>query len=530
MEERKKIVSIFNDVLSPVTPGPSAGCTGGPYRIGRACRSILGEEVKKFTVEVPKGSSYEAFLRGMRSDLAFLNGIMGRSLEKDDPDFTRAFQKAEELGMEVAFLTREFERTDEFARLTLVGGETGTVLTADTLSVGAGMFRILALDGCAVDIQGYDYDTLLFLGPGATVSDERIRGLCEGINQVAFSQGQGTRLIDVKSYLPQGEETMAALRAIPGVIRVAALAPEHAVILREGVRPAFSTPQEMLDYQERTGKNLWELAVEYERSVSGWSQEQVEARCAYLWSVIEASAENGLREGVDMNGFVPCLAKQLKEGFESEAAIPLGAAGSAANFSHSIMESSNASGVILSLPTGGSSGVVPGAIYGACKSMGKDRKEMERALLVSGLLGVFMNETDYNGTWGCQAEIGCAAGMAAGAMVYLLGGSAKQACDSAALAIECLLGLVCDTVAGLVIYPCFIRNMVCPAISMICANAAFHGMEAVVPLEETVSQMMRLGREFNKNCKDMGACASCTGRRIQEEQNLRDKKLRGLEQ
>ena len=39
----ERMPSIFNDVLSPVTPGPSSSNTCGPYRIARLARALLGD-------------------------------------------------------------------------------------------------------------------------------------------------------------------------------------------------------------------------------------------------------------------------------------------------------------------------------------------------------------------------------------------------------------------------------------------------------------------------------------------------------
>ena len=55
---------------------------------------------------------------------------------------------------------------------------------------------------------------------------------------------------------------------------------------------------------------------------------------------------------------------------------------------------------------------------------------------------------------GCQAEIGAASAMAAGALVFLQGGDEEQISHGAAMALKNLLGLVCDPVAGLVEVPC----------------------------------------------------------------------------
>ena len=59
---------------------------------------------------------------------------------------------------------------------------------------------------------------------------------------------------------------------------------------------------------------------------------------------------------------------------------------------------------------------------------------------------------------GCQAEIGSAVAMAAGALTELRGGTPEQAVHAVGLALANSLGLVCDPVGGLVEVPCIVRN------------------------------------------------------------------------
>lgn len=172
-------------------------------------------------------------------------------------------------------------------------------------------------------------------------------------------------------------------------------------------------------------------------------------------------------------------------------------AGIGAPYALRIMEDSNASGTIVCIPTGGSAGIVPGAIYGAAKTLGKGRDETVKALLVAGLMGVFMYRTRYNGNIGCQAEIGCATGMAAG-------------------------GLVCDAVCATVQVPCFIRNMSGTAIAMMCANVAMAGLDALMPIEEIAETMTVLGeRMVEHNCNYHGCCDTPTAKKLEEEQEKR---------
>ena len=136
-----------------------------------------------------------------------------------------------------------------------------------------------------------------------------------------------------------------------------------------------------------------------------------------------------------------------------------------------------------------------------------------------------MAETDYFGAYGCQAEIGCGVGMAAGALVGILGGSAKTACDAASMGIQSLLGLVCDSVCGASQVPCFIRNMTGTATALVCANAAMAGLDALIPLDEMVDTLMRVGTALRSaRLNTMGANASPTGLRLEKEEIARQKK------
>lgn len=70
----KKYTSLFNDVLTPVTPGPSSSATCGPSRLSWVCRKAFGMLPQKMIVEMPARSNYPYFYMSMKSDLAFING------------------------------------------------------------------------------------------------------------------------------------------------------------------------------------------------------------------------------------------------------------------------------------------------------------------------------------------------------------------------------------------------------------------------------------------------------------------------
>ncbi len=522
--------SIFNDALAPVTPGPSSGCTGAPAKIVHIGCSLLGKQPVKMRVEIESNSGYVKNLYSMRSDLSFISGVLGR--DSTHPRFVNSYEDAKAAGIEVEFVTTEevLPYQQEVCRLYLYAAD-GEAVSLYSDSIGGGLFLISDINRCPVHMDGTCYEAVLFCEQMEEREKaglvEKVKELYSGYNEVSYAQIEGLGILEIKSGDEFSPELIKKYEELENVKYVRTAAPEHPVARSRYRKPPFATSAEMLRYAKQTGYPLWKLAVEYEKALSGWTEERVMVYAEYLLGVTEASARRGLDEKGDMHGYVPNRAKQVNRAFLSGELIPLGAADAGAPYALGIMEDSNASGTIVCIPTGGSSGIVPGAIYGAAAALKKDRDEMVKALLVSGLMGVFMYETRYNGNIGCQAEVGCATGMAAGALVYLMGGNAKMACDAASMGLQCLTGLVCDAVCATVQVPCFIRNMSGTAIAMVCANAALAGLDALIPIEEIAKAMTVLGeRMVENNCNYHGACDTPTAKELEAQQERRNEGLR----
>lgn len=52
------------------------------------------------------------------------------------------------------------------------------------------------------------------------------------------------------------------------------------------------------------------------------------------------------------------------------------------------------------------------------------------------------------------------------------------------MSLQCLLGLICDPVAGLVQVPCLARNMAGVSIAATAAECVCSGFDVVIPLDE----------------------------------------------
>lgn len=161
---------------------------------------------------------------------------------------------------------------------------------------------------------------------------------------------------------------------------------------------------------------------------------------------------------------------------------------------------------IVAAPTAGSCGVIPAVLISIQEEKNLTEDDMTKALFVAAGIGdVIANRAFLAGAaGGCQAEIGSASSMAAGAIVFLMGGNSKMMKEAAALAMKNLLGLACDPVAGLVEVPCVKRNVLGAVNAMTSADLAMAGIESRIPVDEVFDAMRNIGRNMPENVKETG--------------------------
>ena len=161
---------------------------------------------------------------------------------------------------------------------------------------------------------------------------------------------------------------------------------------------------------------------------------------------------------------------------------------------------------IVAAPTAGSCGVVPAVLLSIQEKKEYSDEQMTKALYVAGGIGgVIASRASLSGAeGGCQAEIGSASAMAAGALTYLLGGDAQCMIQAAALALKGLLGLACDPVAGLVEVPCVKRNVIGAVNAITSADMALAGICSKIPPDEVIDAMRSIGRSMSTDIRETG--------------------------
>jgi len=199
---------------------------------------------------------------------------------------------------------------------------------------------------------------------------------------------------------------------------------------------------------------LWEYVEEVE-GVEIWDYLQ------QVWKVMKASVKKGLNE----EGVLPGALKLPRKASSYYT--------KARNFSGrmerrsmifayalAVSEQNASGGTIVTAPTCGASGVLPGVLKFIEEYYETTDKKILRALATAGLIGnlVKYNASISGAEVGCQGEVGTACAMASAAATQLFGGTIYQIEYSAEMGLEHHLGLTCDPIAGLVQIPCIERN------------------------------------------------------------------------
>ena len=176
---------------------------------------------------------------------------------------------------------------------------------------------------------------------------------------------------------------------------------------------------------------------------------------------------------------------------------------------------------IVAAPTAGACGVLPAVLLPLQARDGLDDRRMVEALYVAAGFGqVIATRASISGAeGGCQAEVGSASGMAAAALVHVMGGTPGQMAHACAMALSNTLGLVCDPVAGLVEVPCVNRNVMGAVNALSCAEMALSGVESAIPCDEVIDAMRAVGDALPASLRETGSgglAATPTGRRLAE--------------
>lgn len=270
-------------------------------------------------------------------------------------------------------------------------------------------------------------------------------------------------------------------------------------------------------YCEDRALSLPQSVIEYEVDQKNGNDAKIKIGLQQAYQVMKDAVQTGLeQEMTSRSGMIDNGAKKvaryplavLSPEFQKLISRALAA-----------KEVNSCMGRVVAAPTAGASGILPGTLVTLQEIHGLSDAEIVEGLLVSaGIALIIEQKASLAGAvGGCQAETGSAAAMASGAIVYCLGGSTDQVFTAVAITIQCMLGLVCDPVAGLVEVPCVVRNASAAAIAFSSAQIALASVSAVIPVDECIEAMGEIGASMESRYKETamgGLAATLTGQEI----------------
>lgn len=275
----------------------------------------------------------------------------------------------------------------------------------------------------------------------------------------------------------------------------------------------FKNAKELLALCRQEGCPISEIMRRREIILGETTADTVNRRMTRALEIMRRSATIPLESPVrSMGGLIGGEAKKLTAHAAKKKDICGPVLQKAITYAMAVLEVNASMGLIVAAPTAGSSGVVPGLLLALQDEYRISDQRLLDGLFNAGAVGylAMRNATVAGAVGGCQAEVGVAAAMAASAAVELMGGTPEQCLNAASTVLMNMLGLVCDPVGGLVEYPCQNRNAAGVANALIAAEIALSGIEQLIPFDEMLSAMYRVGRYLPAELREtaLGGCAA----------------------
>lgn len=310
----------------------------------------------------------------------------------------------------------------------------------------------------------------------------------------------------------------------------------------------FGSIKEILDKCESDGREFWRVILEDDMADRNVDENESAGKMRELWDAMYQAAKGYDGSIKSASGLSGGDGKKMEEYIKTHECLCGEFMGKVITEAIKMGESNACMKRIVAAPTAGACGVMPAILvpyyermilqninvednaknnittdYGDNKSNNittdnaeqkdkdtKAKKEADekiiKALYVAAGIGeVIARRASISGArGGCQAEIGSASAMAAGALTYLQGGNEQQIADSVAMALKNLLGLVCDPVAGLVEVPCVKRNVVGAVNAVSSSQMASAGIKSRIPVDEVIDAMAYVGDKMDESLKETG--------------------------
>ena len=284
---------------------------------------------------------------------------------------------------------------------------------------------------------------------------------------------------------------------------------------------ALDSMKEIFERSARENIPFWEIVLQYDMEERQVNRQASMAKMLLTWQAIQDAADSYTGTQRSVSGLVGGDGLKMRLYARRGESIGGEFMDEVIVQAISMAESNACMRRIVASPTAGSCGVVPAVLLPLCEREHYTQHQLLEALYVaSGIGAVIAYRASISGAaGGCQAEIGTASAMAAGALVSLRGGTNEQIGHAVAMALKNLMGLVCDPVAGLVEVPCVKRNVIGAVNAISAADMALAGIESRIPVDEVIDAMGEVGRRMPVEFRETalgGLAATPTGKAVKE--------------
>ena len=284
---------------------------------------------------------------------------------------------------------------------------------------------------------------------------------------------------------------------------------------------ALDSMQEIFDKAEQGQKPFWRVILDTDMEEREVTEEGSMERMRFRWKAMLESVEKYQGDRRSVSGLVGGDGKRMREYAASHEMLSGSYIQEVIATALSVGESNACMCKIVAAPTAGACGVLPAVLVPLYHTGAFDEEEILKALYVASGIGavIAFRACIAGAAGGCQAEIGSASAMAAGALAALKGGDNVQIGNAVAMALKNLMGLVCDPVAGLVEVPCVKRNVVGAVNAITCADMAMAGVESKIPVDQVIDCMGDVGRRMPVEFRETalgGLAVTPFGRSIKE--------------
>ena len=289
---------------------------------------------------------------------------------------------------------------------------------------------------------------------------------------------------------------------------------------------ALESMQEIFDKIEKTNKPFWRVVLDTDMEEREVTEAASMERMRFTWQAMLESVESYQGERRSVSGLVGGDGARMRDYAAKEKPLSGDYLAEVIATALSVGESNACMRKIVAAPTAGACGVLPAVLVPLYQEGRAGEEEIVEALYVSAGIGAVIGyrASIAGASGGCQAEIGTASAMAAGALTALWGGNVRQIGHAVAMALKNLMGLICDPIAGLVEVPCVKRNVIGAVNAVSCADMALAGIGSRVPVDEVIDCMGEVGSRLPVEFRETalgGLAATPFGQSVKQQMHQR---------